>query len=150
MKLSKKVYVLTNGCPENSIDSARAQTFFEQNGWTLANKLCDADVIIFSACGLTQYAEEQSIDIISQIEARKKPAAQLIVCGCLPKINRESFGEIFQGESPQRTLKITNSGKADLLLHRIRFNCGFVTINQVIHPPLQSGQLLGVDYHGLP
>ena len=87
MRNSKRVSVITNGCPENRIDSARMQGFFEQNGYQLTNKFRDADIIILNTCGLTQYSQERSIELINRIKDRKKASAELIVCGCLAKIN---------------------------------------------------------------
>src|SRR4030042_3865991 len=93
----KKVCVLTNGCPENRIDCSRIQKFVSDNGCTITAEINDADVIVFNACGLTESTQEHSIDIIKFIETRKKPFAELIVCGCLPKINKSRLREVYQG-----------------------------------------------------
>lgn len=94
---SKKVCVLANGCPENRIDAARIQEFFKVNGWTVASDFRVADLILLNACGLTQYSENLSIGLIKRLKARKKPSAELIVCGCLPKINTERLRELYDG-----------------------------------------------------
>jgi len=92
----KKVSVITNGCPENRIDCARIQEIFKRGGWKVTDDFCDADLIIFNACGLTNYNQEYSIDIVNQIKERKKPSARLIACGCLPKINKNRVQEVWQ------------------------------------------------------
>jgi threonylcarbamoyladenosine tRNA methylthiotransferase CDKAL1 len=97
MKLSKKVFLITNGCPENRIDLARMQEFLKGNGWTVTSTIEDADIIFFNTCGLTHYNQEISIKIINQLKDRKKPSAELIVCGCLPKINKDCLREVYQG-----------------------------------------------------
>ena len=97
MNLGEKICVLASGCPENRIDGARMQEFFKQNGWTVTSDFRYADIILFNACGLTQDFQEASIEIINQIKARKKPSAELIVCGCLSKINKERLREVYQG-----------------------------------------------------
>lgn len=97
IKLGKEVCVITNGCPENRIDGARAQEFFRQNGWVVSSDFRDADIILFNACALTQYNQERSIEMINRIKARKKPSAVLIVWGCLPKINIKRLREVYQG-----------------------------------------------------
>lgn len=94
---SKKVCVLANGCPENRIDGARMQEFFRENGWTVASDFRVADLILLNACGLTQHSEDLSVWLIKRLKARKKPSAELIVCGCLPKINKERLREVYDG-----------------------------------------------------
>lgn len=97
LDFASSIYIITNGCPENRIDSARITEFFRQNGWTIKDNLQEADVIVFNACGLTGEAEDISVRIINDIKARKKPSAELIVCGCLPKINNSRLREVYQG-----------------------------------------------------
>jgi len=41
--------------------------------------------------------EESGKSIINRIKASKKPSAELIVCGCLSKINKSSLREVYQG-----------------------------------------------------
>ena len=97
MRLNKKICLITNGCPENRIDSARMQEFFKGNNWTVVKDYRDADLIIFNACGLNQDVEESGKRIINRIKASKKPSAELIVSGCLPKINKSSLQEVYHG-----------------------------------------------------
>ena len=94
---SQKVCVLANGCPENRIDGARMQEFFRENGWRVAGDYREADLILLTACGLTSSSEDLAIMLISRLKARKKPSADLIVCGCLPKINKERLQEVYDG-----------------------------------------------------
>lgn len=96
-KCSRKICVITNGCPENRIDCARMQKFLKDNGFTVTADYRDAEIILFNSCGLTQATQEGSIDIIKLVKARKQPSAELIVYGCLPKINRPRFREVYQG-----------------------------------------------------
>lgn len=96
-KRRKEACVITNGCPESRIDSARMQEFLKVNGWTATSNYREADMILFNACALTQHSEDLSIKMTEYIKATKKPSAQLIVCGCLPKINRDRLREVYNG-----------------------------------------------------
>ena len=89
--------VLCNGCDENQIDSARVRDYFINNGVEVTAEFRDADIIIFNSCGLSQYNEERSVDLYNYIKAHKKPSAELILCGCLPKINPERVKGFYQG-----------------------------------------------------
>jgi threonylcarbamoyladenosine tRNA methylthiotransferase CDKAL1 len=93
----KKVCVLTNGCPENRIDCSKMQKFAGDNGCTITSEIKEADIIVFNACGLTESTQEHSIDIIKFIETQKKPSAELVVCGCLPRINKSRLREVYHG-----------------------------------------------------
>lgn len=97
MKNGKTVCVMTNGCPENRIDGAMMQGFFMKNGWIVTDKYEDADVILFNTCGLTKDSQDGSIKIINRIKENKKSSAELIVCGCLSKINKERLDEVYDG-----------------------------------------------------
>ncbi len=97
MQHNKKAFFITNGCPENRIDLARTQKLLTENGWAVTNAVEDADIIFFNTCGLTQYMEESSIKMITQLTSQKKPSAELIVYGCLSKINESRVREVYQG-----------------------------------------------------
>lgn len=96
-KRCKKVCVITNGCPENRIDCSRMKDFLGDNGHTVTANIQDADTIVFNSCGLTQATQEFSIKIIKSIQAQKQPSAELVVCGCLPKINKPRLREVHKG-----------------------------------------------------
>jgi threonylcarbamoyladenosine tRNA methylthiotransferase CDKAL1 len=97
MKPIHKACVLANGCPENRIDAGAIQEFFKHNGWPITTHYREADLILFNACAATLYSQESSIEIIQTLRARKHAGAQLIVCGCLPKINEKRLREVFDG-----------------------------------------------------
>lgn len=88
---NKSVFLITNGCPENRIDMGIIHNFFRQNGWNISDNYFSSNLIVFNACALTQFHEEQSINIIETLKANKPPGSKLIVCGCLPKINNSCF-----------------------------------------------------------
>ena len=92
----KKACVLTNGCPENQLDSARVKTYLEENGWQIVDNVKDANIILFNACGLTESSELNSIHSIHNIKKQIKDNQRLIVWGCLPKIDPEMLFQTHQ------------------------------------------------------
>ncbi|MGB8371904.1 MAG: radical SAM protein, partial [Halobacteriota archaeon] len=92
----KKACVLTNGCPENQLDSARVKTYLEENGWQIVDNVKDADIILFNACGLTESSALNSIHSIHNIKKHIKGNQRLIVWGCLPKIDPEMLFQTHQ------------------------------------------------------
>ncbi len=106
-----KAIVLTNGCPENRIDGARTEQFLIQNGWEITRDTKRADLIIFNACGLTESSQESSILIIKKLDKEKLTGSKLIVCGCLPRINKKRVkqihhGDIIEGEDITKLSKV--------------------------------------------
>lgn len=70
--LRKKACVLTNGCPENQLDSARVMAYLEENGWQIVDNVTDANIILFNACGLTESAELNSIQLFIILRNKQK------------------------------------------------------------------------------
>jgi tRNA A37 methylthiotransferase MiaB len=97
MNSAGKVYVDTNGCIEGQLSSTRVQRFLVQNGVRITTDSAEADLMIFYACGLTEKRERDSLSAIKNLQARMRPGAQLIVWGCLPKINPQSLREVYGG-----------------------------------------------------
>lgn len=93
----KSVFLSSNGCPENLIDVARVRTYLQQNGWHIADDPAMADLILFNACGLTNGLANMSLDIIKELQGKAKYPSEVIVWGCLPKIDPEALGQVYQG-----------------------------------------------------
>ena len=94
MDINKKIFIFTNGCPENRIDGARVEKFLKENSYQITYNFLEADVIIFNACKTIG-----SIDIIKDLKKNKKPLTELIVYGCFPKIHKEELNNLYQGVS---------------------------------------------------
>ena len=92
-----EAYVVTNGCEEGQLKSMHVQRFFQENGFKITNDPTKADFVIFFACGLTEPKEKQSMLMLKKLESQKKDRANLIVWGCLPKINPKLIREVYDG-----------------------------------------------------
>lgn len=114
----KRVCILTNGCPENRIDCSHLAEFFNKSGWLFTANYSEAELIIFNACGLTESKEDDSINIADFLQKSKSVGAKLIVCGCLPKINKERLAKTFNGVS-------FGGYKSDKLSEVINARCDF-------------------------
>ncbi|MCW4010390.1 MAG: radical SAM protein [Candidatus Bathyarchaeota archaeon] len=91
----RSVCVVCNGCPENRVDAAKAETFLIQNGFRMVGDWHAADVVLFNCCGGHGQRVKQSFSIIREIQRNKNPNQRLIVWGCLPKIYPEIFKDEF-------------------------------------------------------
>jgi MiaB/RimO family radical SAM methylthiotransferase len=113
----KKVFIFTSGCERRLLDAERIKNYFEKNDWKVVRDPRKADIIFYNSCAVNKSVEDLSID---NIERFKKLKAQLIVAGCLPKINQQRLKKHFQGITffPESLDKI---GKT-FPKHKIRFN----------------------------
>jgi MiaB/RimO family radical SAM methylthiotransferase len=125
----KKACVLTNGCPENQLDSARVETYLEENGWQIVDNVKDADLILFNACGLTESSALNSIHSIHNIKKQIKDNQRLIVWGCLPKIDPEMLFQTHQGLSfGEREID-----KLDEIIRATK-SINEITVNEICEP----------------
>ncbi len=86
----KAVCVLTNGCTEGRMDSALLEQFFQESAdFRLCKDCMKADLIVFVGCLATQDKEYLSRLTIETLRLKKRPDAQILVTGCLAKLQPE-------------------------------------------------------------
>lgn len=98
----KKVYVdSTDYCEEAELDTQQliniVKLSSEQKNFSYTNNICQADLILYRACGHLQSLQEKSIRDIKKILRLKKRKCKIIVWGCLAKINPASLKEVYDG-----------------------------------------------------
>jgi len=77
------------GCPRAQVDTARLCEYVRANGWSVANELEEADVILVTLCGYNADQEERSVRLLDSADRRRKPGSRLVVVGCLAGIGRD-------------------------------------------------------------
>jgi len=93
----KKVYIRSNGCIDNLLDGKSFRNYFKELGWEIVRNPAEADLILANTCAFDKRHEDISIADIEELKQYKN--AQLVVTGCLPKINAERMKSIFDGVS---------------------------------------------------
>ena len=89
--------VVCNGCPENRVDAARAETYLLNIGYHIVKNWREADLILFNGCAGNEQRTGHSLSVIKEIQDNKKTNQQLVVWGCLPKIFPETLKKEYQG-----------------------------------------------------
>ncbi|HEY6873387.1 MAG TPA: radical SAM protein [Geobacteraceae bacterium] len=111
-----KVQIVEKSCHREGLKVQRLRNFFIGNGYTLVkdnyeidptNKYAfplqdlvidpDADLIVLTTCGFTQAIEDGDFQALDIIRKNMKPTAQIIVAGCIVKINPERVALEFDG-----------------------------------------------------
>jgi tRNA-2-methylthio-N6-dimethylallyladenosine synthase len=78
-----KYFIKTFGCQMNISDSERLAAFMENNKYTNAGLMEDADLVIFNTCGIRQAAENRAYSIINNLRKSKGQSVKIIMTGCL-------------------------------------------------------------------
>lgn len=76
-------YLLTLGCPKNTVDSEAMAMLLQREGYRATGDPQQADVLIVNTCGFLEAAKEESIAALSELAAAKRPRQKLIAAGCL-------------------------------------------------------------------
>lgn len=76
-------YLLTLGCPKNTVDSEGMAMLLSGAGYQGASVPDNADVIIVNTCGFLAAAEEESLDALRDLAKHKRRGQTLIAAGCM-------------------------------------------------------------------
>jgi tRNA-2-methylthio-N6-dimethylallyladenosine synthase len=93
--MSKKVYIETYGCQMNVADSEVVVSILAHSGFTLTDKINDAELILINTCSIRENAEQRvwsRLDAIGNLK-RKKPGIVLGVIGCMAERLKEKLIE---------------------------------------------------------
>lgn len=82
--MSKKTFHLVSlGCAKNTIDSDSMAQLLAGSGYRAADKPARADVLIVNTCGFIGPARQESLQVLGELAASKRPGQVLIAAGCL-------------------------------------------------------------------
>lgn len=82
-----KYYLLTLGCPKNTVDSEGIAMMLSDAGYQGTAIPDDADVLIVNTCGFLQAAEEESLATLRELAESKRRGQVLIAAGCMAQRN---------------------------------------------------------------
>ena len=95
--MSRKVGMISLGCPKNQVDAEIMLKKLVDAGYILVQEAEKADVVIVNTCGFIEDAKKESIDAILEMVDLKSDGllSKIIVTGCLAqRYNDEVFTEI--------------------------------------------------------
>ena len=81
-------YLFSMGCKVNAYENSAVGTSLSSHGYTRAEKVEDADVIILNTCSVTGRADQKSRQHISKFR-RLNPHAIFLVMGCYTQLHSE-------------------------------------------------------------
>ncbi|MCK4419362.1 30S ribosomal protein S12 methylthiotransferase RimO, partial [Candidatus Aerophobetes bacterium] len=86
-----KVNLISLGCPKNLVDSEVILGKLGEAGYALTSLSKDADIIIINTCSFIDKARSESYEVISRLACQKGPSQKLIICGCLPQLEKRKL-----------------------------------------------------------
>ncbi|MCD6522716.1 MAG: tRNA (N(6)-L-threonylcarbamoyladenosine(37)-C(2))-methylthiotransferase [Candidatus Diapherotrites archaeon] len=86
-----KAYIETYGCTLNKADSMIIEGILRKQGVKIVSTPEKADIIFLNTCAVKLPTERRMIHRIKQLDRLGK---RLVVCGCLPKINKKEIRKV--------------------------------------------------------
>jgi len=90
-------YLVSLGCAKNTVDSDSIASLLQREGYSIVSKSSQAEVMIVNTCGFIEPARQESIAVLTELAAQKKPGQLLIAAGCLTELLRERLAEDVKG-----------------------------------------------------
>ncbi|MBN1311237.1 MAG: 30S ribosomal protein S12 methylthiotransferase RimO [Anaerolineae bacterium] len=79
-------HLLSLGCAKNTVDSEGMAQLLNREGWRGTPSPEQASVLIVNTCGFIDIARQESIDVLRELAASKRPDQILIAAGCLAQL----------------------------------------------------------------
>ena len=97
--MSKRVHLISLGCPKNRVDSEVMVGMLGNSNYQLVDRPDDANVIIVNTCSFIQPATEESIDTVLDMAGYKNTGhcEKLVVTGCMV----QRYGQSLEDELPE-------------------------------------------------
>jgi ribosomal protein S12 methylthiotransferase len=77
------IWLSTLGCAKNQVDSEKIVAMLSEAGYGWANRPEEADVVMVNTCAFIEEARAESVDVILDLEDRKRAEAKAVVIGCM-------------------------------------------------------------------
>lgn len=90
-KAQPTYYLLTLGCPKNTVDSEGMAMLLREEGYRATAEPTSADVLIVNTCGFLEAAKEESIAALQELAQQKSRRQKLIAAGCLAQRNGDEI-----------------------------------------------------------
>lgn len=81
--MSRQYWVETLGCPKNEVDSAKLVGTLVADGYSPAERLELADLVVVNTCAFIEAARQESIETVLALSDARRPGARLVVTGCM-------------------------------------------------------------------
>lgn len=81
-----RYHLTTLGCAKNTVDSMRLERALRNGRHVAVASPDDADLLLVNTCGFIDAAQDESIAVVQELDAARRPGQRLYVVGCLTQI----------------------------------------------------------------
>ena len=81
--MRKRFYLISLGCPKNTVDSEAVSNLLEDAGWESVAKPRQADLLVVNTCGFIEQARQESYAMLRELARSKRRGQRLLAMGCL-------------------------------------------------------------------
>lgn len=93
--MSKKIGMISLGCPKNQVDGEMMLAKLASHGFEITNDVDNTDVVIVNTCGFIEDAKKEAIENILDMAELKKEGivGKIVVTGCLAERYKDEILE---------------------------------------------------------
>ena len=84
-----RYHLVTLGCAKNTVDSMRLERALRHARHQATASADEADLLLVNTCGFIDDAKDESLGVIAELDAARRPDQQIYVLGCLTQIAEE-------------------------------------------------------------
>lgn len=123
--ISRKVGMISLGCPKNQVDGEALLAKLKKAGYEIVNNIEDSDVMIINTCGFIEQAKKEAIDTILEVAEYKNAGliSAIVVTGCLA----ERYQDAIIKEMPEVDAVLGIGANSDIVKTCDKALCGIVT-----------------------
>ena len=123
--ISRKVGMISLGCPKNQVDGEAILAKLKKAGYEIVNNIEDSDVMIVNTCGFIEQAKKEAIDTILEVAEYKNAGliSAIVVTGCLA----ERYQDEIIKEMPEVDAVLGIGANSDIVKTCDKALCGIVT-----------------------
>ncbi len=123
--ISRKVGMISLGCPKNQVDGEALLAKLQKAGYEIVNNIEDSDVMIVNTCGFIEQAKKEAIDTILEVAEYKNAGliSAIVVTGCLA----ERYQDEIIKEMPEVDAVLGIGANSDIVKACDKALCGIVT-----------------------
>jgi ribosomal protein S12 methylthiotransferase len=92
-----RYYAVSLGCPKNTVDTESMGCLLNASGHEPVAEPDQADLLLVNTCGFIASARAESIEVLSELAAGKRPGQRLIAAGCLSQREGAALARQVQG-----------------------------------------------------
>ena len=81
-----RYHLVTLGCAKNTVDSMRLERSLRHARHQATTSVDEAELLLVNTCGFIDDAKDESLEVIAELDAVRRPDQQLYVLGCLTQI----------------------------------------------------------------